>query len=1017
MRAFQWALVLGLCLVVPLPAFAQGGTAEINGTVMDQGKAVLPGATVTAINEGTGQERQAVTGGEGRFVIPTLTPGTYTVKAELSGFETVARTGLVLQVGQELAVSLTLNLAGVKEDITVTAQAPLVETTSSKIGTNITSNEIDNLPAANRSQFSLMQTIPGLVPALQPGSFEGGQFNANGQATTNNLFLVDGQYDNDSRLGGSQGTQARITLDSMAEYQVQTHQYGAEYGGSTGVVVNTVSRSGSNKFAGRAFGYLQSNKLQATDYFLKQAGEENPTSGNKVVGGSLGGPLVQNKMFFFANLEYDTDRQAANLSFPAIAAPLAVSYSTTTNFTGPNHFLRWDYQVNGNNSVKLSWLRERILTVRDSIENNLSTLDNATNENDSGDQVISFNWTSVLNNRTTNEFKVGHVRENLLQGPAALFSKTDKTGAFFDGGWHFVGFEDRDAFDVGSQNSHPDYNASNRNNYSQNQVRDLTVDDTMTWIKSGWGGEHTFKGGVGFTRDGTRPSGTAANFIGNFGFSTDKPFNAADPSTYPRQFTIAMGQYNYVVTDRRVGTYFQDKWVIGRKLTLNMGVRYDWQKAVPLTKNAIGPRIGMAYDATGDGKTLIRGGYGKVFQYQQLPILITLAQRAVIAPTFAYDTTQLGAAADPANTGAFPVGPNPNATACLNPVAGPTAGEAVMSPACRAFLVTQRAAVAAGGVINNTTTGPIIDGDRKMAYTHAFSVGVKRELVQNMAFSVDYVGNRGRNNTAVIDINEAETLTAAGKVQRLGQAVFNPNNVLGLPAAALAPTFWAAGVAATAGVGDQFNQEQTLSSLNTKFNSLEVELEKRYSNRWSGRVSYTYGKCFDVGAIILDKHPEYDYGRCDRDNTHAFATSANVDLGKGLGAGFVFRKYSGNPINETIGSDFNSDRTNNDRPTQNVNDLATLPSGLPGTIVSAVDSRGVAVRNGILGQKKAILDARFQYVHRISRYQAGLFLEIYNVTNHANFGNPTGARNSVNFLKTIVADDPRTAQLGIRLVF
>ncbi len=117
-----------------------------------------------------------------------------------------------------------------------------------------------------------MQTIPGLVPTLQVGSFEGGQFSANGQATTNNLFLVDGQYNNDSRLGGSQGTQARVTLDSMAEYQVQTHQYGAEYGGSTGVVVNSVTKSGTNKVAGRLFEYYQSNKLQATDYFLKQDG-------------------------------------------------------------------------------------------------------------------------------------------------------------------------------------------------------------------------------------------------------------------------------------------------------------------------------------------------------------------------------------------------------------------------------------------------------------------------------------------------------------------------------------------------------------------------------------------------------------------------------------------------------------------------------------------------------------------------------------------------------------------------
>ena len=140
-------------------------------------------------------------------------PGTYTVKAELQGFQAATRTGLVVNVGQELTVNLTLQIAGVAETLTVTAQSPLVEATSSRIGTNVTSTEIDGLPSANRSQFSLMQTIPGLVPVLQVGSFEGGQFSANGQATTNNLFLVDGQNDNDSRRGGSQGTQARVALD------------------------------------------------------------------------------------------------------------------------------------------------------------------------------------------------------------------------------------------------------------------------------------------------------------------------------------------------------------------------------------------------------------------------------------------------------------------------------------------------------------------------------------------------------------------------------------------------------------------------------------------------------------------------------------------------------------------------------------------------------------------------------------------------------------------------------------
>ncbi len=658
-----------LVLLLSAPALlAQGGRAEINGVVSDQDKAVLPGVTVTAINEGTALERVTVTSGDGRFVIPSLLPGSYTVTAALAGFQTATRKAVVISVGQEMTLNLSLLLAGVAESVTVTGQSPLVESTSSKIGTNVTNSEIDALPSANRSQFSLMQTIPGMVPVLQVGSFEGGQFSANGQATTNNLFLVDGQNDNDSRRGGSQGTQARVSLDSMAEYQVQTHQYGAEYGGSTGVVVNSVTKSGTNKVSGRVFEYFQDNKLMATNYFLKQEGESNPESGSNVFGGSIGGPIVPNKFFYFFNYEGTSASQAANLSFPAVAAPLATSYSTTTAFHGPNTFLRLDYHLNGNNQLSFRWTREAIITERDSIETDLAIPDAARHENDAGDQVFSGSWTSVLNNRTTNELKFGHVRESLLQGPSSLF----------DSDWKFIGFAGVDPFNVGSQNTHPDYIAGPRNTYTQDLIRDFNIDDQLTLIKSDWGGQHSFKIGGAYSRNAALPQGTAANFIGLFTFPTDVPFNAADPKTYPFRFRVAMGQYDFDQIDHRGSGYISDKWQLSRKLTLNVGVRYDWQSATKLTKDAIGPRLGVAYDLLGDSKTLIRGGFGKVYQYQQLAILATLEQRAVISPTLAYDTAQV---ASPAVTGTYPVkAGDANATACLNPIGSTTAGEAVYQP-------------------------------------------------------------------------------------------------------------------------------------------------------------------------------------------------------------------------------------------------------------------------------------------------------------------------------------------------
>ena len=966
-----------IVLAFAVPAIAQGGRAEINGTVIDTANAVVPGVTVTVTEENTGLQRTTISSADGRYVVPTLLPGRYTIKAELQGFQTATQTGLVLLVGQELTVQLTLQIGGVTEQITVTGESPIVEVTSSRVGTNITNAEIDTLPAAGRNQLSLMQLVPGLTPSLVPGSFEGGQYNANGQATTANVFLVDGAYDNDDRRGGSQGTQARVTLDTMAEYEVLTHHYSAEYGGSSGAIVNTVTRSGSNRLRGRAFYYSQNDDLNATNYFVKQAGRQNPESSSKVFGGSAGGPIVRNKAFWFVNVERNLQQQAANLNFPANAAPLAVSYSDTTDFTGWNTFVRSDYQLTGNNHLSFRWVREAVLTENDELEGNNSTPDNATFENDSGDQVFSFAATSVLGNRATNEFKVGHVRENLLQGPRL----------FFDDGWNFIGLDGREQFDLGSMNAHPDYNAGNRNNYQEDLIRSLTIDDSFTYLKSGWHGDHTFKVGAGWSRNAALPQGTAANLIGLFTFPSNTAFNPADPRTYPFRFQIRLGQIDYTQKDWRTQFYVQDKWQVHRQLTLNLGLRYNYQDLTPLTKNAFAPRFGIAYDVKGNGKTLVRAGFGKFYQLHQLNVLQTLLTAAVIGPTFVFDTGQV---ARPDQTGVIPT--DPFNSGCLQSPVGSN-GLALIGPACRAYLTTRRDQVNAGGFVNNQ---PTVDGNRRMPYLWAFSGGVKRELTPSLAVSIDYVGNVGRDQVQLVDINEGAP-NAHGRITRLGVSGFDPSGEI-IPPQARSTNFI------------RVLQYQSRSEFDTDYNALEMALEKRLSNRWSGRVSYTLARARDVGAIWYDTDLRADYGRTAFDNRHALAMAGNVDVWRGLGAGFVFRYYSGYPINETVGTDFNGDGDNNDRPIQGINDL-TRP------ILSPLDSNGRAIRNGIDGEKQVLLDARFQYLWRVQGYETGLFLEIYNLTDQVNYGNPTGNRNSANYLVRTVAGNPRTVQLGLRLTF
>ena len=453
----------------------------------------------------------------------------------------------------------------------MTGQSPLVEATSSRIGTNVTSSEIDGLPSANRSQFSLMQTIPGLVPVLQVGSFEGGQFSANGQATTNNLFLVDGQNDNDSRRGGSQGTQARVSLDSMAEYQVQTHQYAAEYGGSTGVVVNSVTKSGTNKLSGRVFEYYQSNKLQATNYFLKQAGQENPESGSNVFGGSLGGPIVKNKLFFFGNYEGTRAKSAANLIFPAAAAPLAVSYSTTTAFHGPNTFARFDYHAERQQPDQLP-LDARGRSSPSAIRSRTT-------------------WPSLERRPARERFgrpgvqrlvDVGAEQPHDQRAEVRARAREPAAGAEPAVRRQLEVHRLRAASIRSTSDRrtrHPDYIAGPRNSYAQDLIRDVTIDDTLTWIKSGWGGDHTFKVGAALQPQRRAAAGHGRRTSpGMFTFPTDAPFNAADPTTYPYRFGISMGQFDFTQIDHRASGYIQDKWQVNNRLTLNLGVRYDWQE-------------------------------------------------------------------------------------------------------------------------------------------------------------------------------------------------------------------------------------------------------------------------------------------------------------------------------------------------------------------------------------------------------------------------------------------------------
>src|SRR6478672_7323125 len=294
-RLLVRAVVVGsLLLGITGPLLAQQGTSDIGGKVTDEQGAVLPGASVIITNEETGAVREMTTGPDGSFHASQLTPGRYKVSAKLASFRTFERGGQVLPVGKTLTINVVLALGALEETVKVTAESPLVDTTSVKVGGNIGAVELSELPAMNRNYFATVALLPGVQfsPSNQMGN---DTIVAAGQSTQGNNVSVDGGYNGDDALGTSSGAQVRTPLEAIQEFQVITSMYDAEWGRASGAIVNAVTKAGTNQFKGVMFGELAADSLTAPDYFVRTQHLDKPTSVRRDWGGVLGGPIVKNK--------------------------------------------------------------------------------------------------------------------------------------------------------------------------------------------------------------------------------------------------------------------------------------------------------------------------------------------------------------------------------------------------------------------------------------------------------------------------------------------------------------------------------------------------------------------------------------------------------------------------------------------------------------------------------------------------------------------------------------------------
>src|SRR5580765_3905074 len=291
---------------------AQAVRGAVLGTVTDKTGGVLPGVTVAVKNTETGVAQSTVSDGEGRYSVSDLLPGAYTVESSLSGFQTVIRQGIRLVVGAQVVVDFSLGPSSVAETITVTAAAPVVDTVSAALGTVVEQKQIAELPLVDRSYARLIVLAPGaneVPPATAGGQFQQffgrqPQYTMSGARPEGQVFLMDNtnvqNYWNRGSGSGQLGT--TLGVDAIAEYQVLTNTYSAQFGGN-GVAVNAITKSGTNQMHGSMFEYYRNNKLDSSNYFDQLLGRSDPALRKNQFGVSQGGPLVKNKAFYFFNYE------------------------------------------------------------------------------------------------------------------------------------------------------------------------------------------------------------------------------------------------------------------------------------------------------------------------------------------------------------------------------------------------------------------------------------------------------------------------------------------------------------------------------------------------------------------------------------------------------------------------------------------------------------------------------------------------------------------------------------------
>ncbi len=699
--------LIALAFFLPAtPARAQVETATVIGTVTDAQGAVLPGVTITARNTDTGFTRTGVSDAEGRYRIAAIPPGLYELTAELTGFTTSVRRGLTLTVGSQSVIGFQLGVGGVQEQVTVTADTPVVETTTAAVQSTMNREQLDVLPLIGREYTSLLRLAPG-AQSSNGTSFTGSRGRAN-------QWLVDG-VDNSEDISGY--SRQGLALDSIKEVQVLVNGFKAEYGQASGGVVNVITRSGTNNLDGSAFYLYRDKSLMSRNPYADRTLPKDPFR-QVHYGGTIGGPIVQDKVHYFLTYErQDRDTYSANTrTLPSRNAKFAAS---TRSFLQQNGIdinkVFPDIPASQTLSVRETrpeYVDVHKFTVR--VDNQISPKQFLTlrynmdwDKEPSGTSGTFYDY-----NGSTSFFRTnyGNANHKWIVSPTKLneiyFQIGQTYGDWFASAPELTNLSVTGGFSLGGPSNYP----QGRTDHVYQFVDNFTMNFSGTRT-----GEHAIKSGFQmkiFRSDSFFDS----NFRGTYTFPSMSAFVNGTPS----RFTQNRGDSNLPRPNDELGFYVQDDWRVSNALTFNVGVRYDWEGArtealkdvsgaagpgISRDKNNLAPRFGFAWAPGASTRQAFYGGTG--VYYDQ--IILNIVGNARFTPP-----KILGVLI---NNPAWP---------------DPYAGGTVTIP---------------------PPTVSIIDPDLVTPYSWNTQFGYRRELTQDLGIDVSVVYNRGYEQVAIKNIN------------------------------------------------------------------------------------------------------------------------------------------------------------------------------------------------------------------------------------------------------------------------